>query len=61
MHIIVGPTTTCTEVVRKVLQKCRVSDPVPKYQLSVTAKGEDKGMPQGVVAARAAFPFSATN
>lgn len=38
MHILVGPTTTCTEVLRKILEKCRVSDPLAKYQLSVIAR-----------------------
>ena len=43
MHIIVGSRTTCSEVVQKVLDKCRVSEPPVKYQLAVTSKDGGKG------------------
>ena len=43
MHIIVGSSTTCSEVVRKVLDKCRVSEPPVKYQLAVSSKDGSKG------------------
>ena len=43
MNVTVIPSTTCEEVVKKVLEKCRVTDPSVKYQLSVTTKVGNKG------------------
>ena len=38
MNIIIGSTTTAKDVLSKVLEKCRVSDPLEKYQLWAVAK-----------------------
>lgn len=40
LHVVLGSSTTSSEVIRKVLEKCRVSDSPLKYQLAVVS---DKG------------------
>lgn len=42
MHIVVGSSTTCAEVVRKALDKCQVSEPPVKYQLAVSSADGSK-------------------
>ena len=42
MNIIIGSTTTTTDVLCKVLEKCRVRDPPDKYQLWATAKDKSR-------------------
>ena len=43
MNVVVGTTTTCADVVNKVMEKCHVNEPPIKYQLAVAAKGSTRG------------------
>ena len=42
MNIIIGSTTTATDVLCKVLEKCRIRDPSGDYQLWATAKDKSQ-------------------
>lgn len=42
MNIIIGSTTTATDVLCKVLEKCRIRDPPGDYQLWATAKDKSQ-------------------
>ena len=48
MNIIIGSTTTARDVLSKVLEKCRVSDPLESYQLWAVSKDKSQKQLQGL-------------